>query len=279
MAWSRYLTGDYAGAHDGGNLALEMAVRLEDNEVRTRAFNLLAVVADATGEYEEEQAYLVEALSIAPESDPMARSVLIANLGWTAWKSDDMGTARKHFNSAIEMAERSGGRRNVDDYLFGLSWVDWVEGHFSTAEELAEEAAAMATELGQPTSSAGYQFGVATYAHDGGHHTAVAPALRDSLPVLLESQEDHSLNHWLFAAARAQPDRAVIVRVLGAQAATAERSGFMFGIPIRRDIARLLDGARTTLDQNAFDQAWAEGQAATVEQAGAWALEGLDGVE
>ena len=274
VAWSRHLTGDYAGARLDAKRSLDMCARLEDDDGRTRALNTLAVVADSTGEYGAEQGYLVEALSITPESDSVVRSVLVANLGWTAWKSGDMATARAHFKAAIEIAERI-GHRDVDDYLFGLSWVDWVEGDFSTAEELAEEAVAMAAELGQPSLSAGYKFGVAIYAHDGGHHTAVAPALRDSLPVLLESQDDHILNHWLFAAARAQPDSAVMVRVLGTQAATAERSGFMFGIPIRRDVARLLHGARTTLGQAVFDKAWAEGQAATVEQAGAWALEGL----
>ena len=53
-------------------------------------------------------------------------------------------------------------------------------------------------------------------------------------------------------------------------------SEFMFGIPIRKDLKRCLARAKTQLNQGAFDEAWAEGCAATVEQAGAWAIAGLD---
>jgi hypothetical protein len=62
---------------------------------------------------------------------------------------------------------------------------------------------------------------------------------------------------------------------MGAQAAFATRTGFVFGIPIRRDVDRLFERARAELDPESFDIAWAEGQAATVEEAGALALEGL----
>ena len=61
---------------------------------------------------------------------------------------------------------------------------------------------------------------------------------------------------------------------MGAQATLAKR-GFVFGIPIRRDIDRLFGRARAELDPEPFDRAWAEGQTASIEQAGALALEGL----
>jgi hypothetical protein len=185
-----------------------------------------------------------------------------------------METARRQFTLALEEAER-GGHTAIDDIQFGLSWVDWVEGHFARAEELAEEAAAIADQNGEPVTSAGYEFGVAVYAHDGGHHNAVTPALTHSLPILLESREDQKLNHWLWAAARAQPDLSATAHIMGAQAALAKRTGFVFGIPIRRDVARLIDRATAELDPESFGSAWAEGQAASIEQASALALDGL----
>ncbi|GMQ86268.1 MAG: hypothetical protein BMS9Abin07_1841 [Acidimicrobiia bacterium] len=66
---------------------------------------------------------------------------------------------------------------------------------------------------------------------------------------------------------------------MGAQAAFAKRTGFVFGIPIRRDIDRLLERARAELGPESFDRAWVEGQAASVDQAGALALEGLERLE
>ena len=95
-----------------------------------------------------------------------------------------------------------------------------------------------------------------------------------SLPIVLEAHEDHALNHWLWAAARVQPDLSDAVRIMGAQATLAKR-GFVFGIPIRRDVDRLLERARAELDPESFDIALAEGQAASVDEAGAWALDGL----
>jgi hypothetical protein len=64
---------------------------------------------------------------------------------------------------------------------------------------------------------------------------------------------------------------------MGAQAALANRTGFVFGIPIRRDIDQLFGRARAALGPDSFDRAWAEGHAASIEQAGALALEGLAG--
>jgi ATP/maltotriose-dependent transcriptional regulator MalT len=276
LARMRYVTGAYARAQDEAERAYNMARRLDDDASRMGALNTLAVVADATGEYEAEREYLEEGLDLTVESDHFRRSIFIADLGWAAWKSDDMETARRQFTLALEEAER-GENTAVDDFLFGLSWVDWVEGDHARAEELAEEAIALADQWGRPVTSAGYEFGVAVYAHDGGHHAAVTVALTHSLPILLEAREDQWLNHWLWAAARAQPKLAAAAHIMGAQAALAER-GFVFGIPIRRDIDRLFDRARAELGPESFDRAWTEGQAASVDQAGAVALEGLAGL-
>jgi tetratricopeptide (TPR) repeat protein len=273
LARMLYLTGVYGQARDAAERALNMARRLDDDVSRVRALNTLALVADGTGDYEAERAYLEEGLDLVADTDHFLRSIFIADLGWAAWKSDDMKTARRQFTLALEHAERS-GHTAIDDYLFGLSWVEWVEGNFARAEDLAEEAGAIAARSGEPVTSAGYEFGVAVYAHDGGHHSAVTPALTHSLPFLLESREDQKLNHWLWAAARVQPDLSATVHIMGAQAALARRTGFVFGIPIRRDVGRLIERAKTELDAESFDRAWAEGQAASIEQASALALDG-----
>jgi predicted ATPase/class 3 adenylate cyclase len=275
LARSLYMTGAYSRARDEAERAYNMARRLDEDASRMGALNTLAVVADATGKYEAEREYLEEGLDLVADSDHFVRAIFIADLGWAAWKSDDMETARRQFTLALEEAER-GGHTAIDDFLFGQSWVAWVEGDFARAAELAEEAVALADEWGAPVASAGYEFGVAVYAHDGGHHIAVAPALTHSLPILLESHEDHWLNHWLWAAARVQPELSASVHIMGAQAALAKRTGFVFGIPIRRDVDRLFERARAEFDPESFDRAWAEGQAATLEQATAWALEGLE---
>ena len=267
------------GAYDDGasdfRRALEISTRLGDDDGRMRALNSLAIIADSTGRYDDEQRYLEEALDLAQAPHHRMRSIIMANLGWTAFKSDDPATGRERFDDAFAEAELADGAP-IHDFLLGLGWVTWAEGDFAAAEDLAWQAVREAERRGEPANRAGYLFSVAAFAHDGGRREVAEDALRDSFPVLLEAAEDHWLNHWLWAAARAQTDVGVAARILGTQAALAERTGFVFGIPIRRDRDRRVERLRDAFGRGDFDQAWAEGQAATVEQAGAWALEGLE---
>jgi tetratricopeptide (TPR) repeat protein len=81
-----YQTGDYARARDEAERALDMARRLDDDASRRGALNTLAVVADATGEYEAEREYLEEGLDLLADSDHYSRAIFVADLGWAAWK-------------------------------------------------------------------------------------------------------------------------------------------------------------------------------------------------
>ena len=232
----------------------------------------LANIADATGEYEAERSYLEEALKLAEQSD-LSTHVLVANLGWTAWKSDDMKAARHYYQSALDQVGEHG--RNAFDYLLGLAFVAWVEGDFAEAEDLARKVSIQAGQRGLTALSAGCKFAIALAAYDQGKVSPTAEALSESWPILLKAGE----GHWLHAAARVQPDPDVAVRIFSALAVLNERSGFVFGIPIRRDLEQSLAQARADLDEESFDTAWAEGSTATLEPAGVWGLEGLRRLE
>ena len=268
--------GDYESAkHDAGK-ALEISRRVGDTLGVLKGLNALALIADSTGNYEAEQAYLEEALELADQVD-YPTDVFVADLGWTAWKSDDIETARRYLQAALDKTGVEG--RNADDYLLGLAFVAWVEGDFEEAEDLAREASNNAGERGLTAMSAGYQFAVALAAYDQGNASVAAFALIESWPIILDAGEGQWLHHWLYAAARMQPDPDVAVRIFSALAVLKDRSGFMFGIPIRKDMTKSLDQARADLDGESFDKAWAEGSSATLEQAGVWGLEGLSQLE
>ena len=272
----RYLIGEYQAGKQDLEEALDIRRHLEDTRGVVRVLNGLALIADSTGEYKAERTYLEEAIELATQLGSPTH-VLVANLGWTAWKSNDMEAARSHFQAALD--ETPEGNPNIHDYLFGLGWVEWVEGEFEEAENLAREASDLAQKHGSLTLSSGYQFGVALFAYEQEGLAAAAEALRESWPILLDSKEERMVHHWLYVAARAQPDPVFGVRVFAAVAALNDRSGFMFGLPIRNDQERSLVRLRTELTQDAFDKAWTEGYSATVEEAGAWALEGLGQLE
>lgn len=269
---SQRLIGDFESARRDAGKALEISRRVGDTLGVVRGLSALAVIADATGEYEAERAYIEEALELAEQID-FPTDFLVADLGWTAWKSDDMETARRYYQAALDQVGVDG--RNADDYLLGLAFVAWVEEDFAEAEDLARRASNLAGEHGLTAMSAGYRFAVALAAHDQGNDSVAASALIESWPIIFDAGEGMWLHHWLYAAARMQPDPVVAVRIFGALAVHNDRSGFVFGIPIRRDLERTLARARGELDQESFDRAWAEGSDVTVARAGEWALEGL----
>ena len=269
---SQRLIGDLESAKRDAGKALEISRRIGDTLGVVRGLSALAVIADSTGEYEAEQAYLEEALELAEQIE-FPTDFLVADLGWTAWKSDDMEAARRYYQAALDQVGDDG--RNTDDYLLGLAFVAWVEGDFEEAEDLAREASNLAGEHGLAAMSAGYQFAVALAAYDQGNASVAASALIESWPIIFDAGEGLWLHHWLYAAARMQPDPVVAVRIFGALAVHNDRSGFAFGIPIRRDLEQALARARGELDRESFDRAWAEGSNVTVARAGEWALEGL----
>ena len=272
--WLQSSIGDYEPAKQDLGQALAIRRRLEDTRGIVVSLNGLAVVADSTGEYEAEKAYLEEALDLAAQLEFYPTQFLFATLGWAAWKSDDMETARVNFQAALDQVEAEGGS-NISDFLAGLSVVAWVEGDYEQAEDLARRASDLAAEHGFTVTSAAYKFNLALCAYDQGKTGAAVETLAEIWPILLDSEEREWRHRWLYAAARAQADPASTVRIFAAVEALNDRSGFMFGIPIRKDLERSLASARAELDEEVFDIAWTEGQTATVEQAGIWALEGL----
>ena len=139
LTWAGYLQrqiGDYESAKHDSERALAIRRRLDDTRGMISTLNALAIICDDMGEYEAEKAYLEEALDLATQLETLPTHVLIANLGWTAWKSDDMQAARSNFQAAIDQAEAVDGP-NIDDYLWGLAWVAWVERDFAEAESFS----------------------------------------------------------------------------------------------------------------------------------------------
>ena len=133
LTWAGYLQrqiGDYESAKHDSERALAIRRRLDDTRGMISTLNALAIICDDMGEYEAEKAYLEEALDLATQLETLPTHVLVANLGWTAWKSDDMQAAKTNFQAAIDQAEAVDGP-NIDDYLWGLAWVAWVERDFA----------------------------------------------------------------------------------------------------------------------------------------------------
>jgi len=98
----------------------------------------------------------------------------------------------------------------------------------------------------------------------------------ENLALARKSDDRLVIAHGLFSLAASawslgQLERAVRLYA----AALADSAGFPPSLPLERtDFDHTLTGTLIQLDETAFQEAWAEGSAMTVEQAVAYALEG-----
>jgi hypothetical protein len=99
--------------------------------------------------------------------------------------------------------------------------------------------------------------------------------LFENLELARESDDKLVIAHGLFSVATLAWSLGQLEKAVRLNAAALTASGFVPSLPPERsDFDYTLTGTLIQLDETAFQKAWAEGSAMTVEQAVAYALEG-----
>jgi predicted ATPase/DNA-binding SARP family transcriptional activator len=165
--------------------------------------------------------------------------------------------------------------------LFGISWsgsalgcVTRRQGDYRQAAALFEESLALFRKQGDKRNSAFALITLANIAFEQGNDKQTEALSQESLRLSreLDSKPGIAANLEQLAAvagSRSQPERAA--RLFGAAQALREASGA--ALP-PDEYQRTLAAAQARLDEASWVAAWAEGQAMTLEQAIAYALEG-----
>ena len=158
--------------------------------------------------------------------------------------------------------------------LNDLAGVARWQGDYERAAVLYDQSTALFRELGLRPDLARALHGLGMVAYHQGQVERARALLSESFRLFREANHIDGIG-WCFegfagiAAHEGQPLRAV--RLLAADA-TINDPIHSHGLPAQAEWQRIAASARAQLDEAAWEAAWAEGQALTLEQAIAYAL-------
>jgi non-specific serine/threonine protein kinase len=138
--WSRLTHADEGRALFARCLTFDLGV-----EVRARDLRAASWIAYFRGDYTAAHAMATERQAIATAMDDEDGVVgAVSLMGWIAWESGDLATARQHFEQCVEIAERSGQGRLLVQQLTHLADLLVAQGEPEEAVRRLEPAVALA---------------------------------------------------------------------------------------------------------------------------------------
>jgi predicted ATPase/transcriptional regulator with XRE-family HTH domain len=235
--WLARLQGDGAAAQTWLEQAAALGRAAGDPRTAAGALNALGLVAQHEGDLERAAARLEESLALMREvGDRRGIAVALGNLGAVALYQGDLERAAASTEEALAFFRQVGDRDSSAVCLRNMGKVARRQGEGARAEALQREALALFRELGDPLRSA------------------------EGLELLAST-----------AGATGQWERAA--RLLGAAAALREPLDTLPLAQDRADVEQAVAPARAALGEDAWAAAFALGQALSLEEAIAYALE------
>jgi predicted ATPase/DNA-binding XRE family transcriptional regulator len=210
---------------------------LGDQRNLARALQWLGNITRDLGAYPEALAALEESLRINQESgDQLEISFNLFQLGMLARQQSELPRARSLLDNALAIQRGFDQPRGIGSTLFNLGLVAADEGDYPRAQSLYRESVGLLRQVHDPWMQA----------------------------FVLEAFAS-------LAVARGDVDRGAVLS--GAAAALRHEIGSSVPPAMQPQVDRAVRLAQEGLGEGAFAEAWAEGQAMTLEQAVAFALE------
>ncbi len=269
---------DYRAARALYEESLAITRELGDGAGTSRALNNLGTVAWAQGDWPAARALYEESLAIRRGlKDRAGMSVSLNNLGNVADDQGDRSGARALYEESLAILRELGDWLGISTSLNNLGCIAQGQGDLPAARALFEESLTLRRELGDRWGTAGSLANLGSVAYAQGDYAAAATLHRESLAIRGELGERLGIAYSLEGLAEAVGSLGsflLAVRIWGA----AERLREEIGSPLspRDSLGRdkSVAAARRALDDDAaFDEAWQEGRALTLEQAIELALE------
>ena len=251
-----------------------------DQRTRERAnvLNAAGVLAFYQGDYPAARVRHEESLAIRRQlGDRRGVAESLSNLGTAARAQSDIVSARALHEESLAIRRELGSRGNIARSLNNLGNVALDQGDFPAARALYEESLAITRELGDRWSIANSLNNLGDVVYAQGDYSAAGALHQESLVMVRELGDPKGIAlslQTLAAAVAALGSHVRAARIWGA----AERLREEIGSPVpsndRPRYDQRVDEARVALgDGAAFDRAWQEGRALTLEQAIELALE------
>jgi tetratricopeptide (TPR) repeat protein len=184
----------------------------------------------------------------------------------------DPDLARAYLNEALAVARRTGERRHLARVPVGLGRLSLAAGDLADARRLGDESLAHFQEVGDISGVAEVENFLGDVAFRQGEYATA----RASYTASLQHQQGWQGVAWtmdslagLAAVALVQGQIERALRLASCAAAISAQAGY----PLQPAVKQTIAAARAALGERTAAAAWAEGEAMTLEQAIAYALE------
>jgi non-specific serine/threonine protein kinase len=244
---------------------------------RARGLRAAALLAISQGDYTAGKRLSQECLALHREiDDPMGAARVLDVLAWLAIQLGNYPEAAALSREVIDRARVTGDRQLLYGSLGNLAIALHAQGQSAAAYELFEQALEVARELGTPFEIGNALNEIGRAESDEGrcdlalkHFTEGMTILHGlgNRPGVIESLEGLAS----VAAATTAPQRAA--RLWGAADALRQEIGYARTVHDSIAYERQVNPLRATLTAEAFDQAWDEGRAMSLDDAVRCALD------
>jgi predicted ATPase/DNA-binding SARP family transcriptional activator len=268
--------GDFARARALSGESLAIARQLGARELIAAALTALGDHTRYQGDYSGARHLYGEGLTIARElGDQEGIATLLQNLGQTGSALGEFASARTSYEQSLAIVRRLGDRKHIAWSQDHLARATLRQGDLAGAHRLAEESLAIRRALGDRGGIASSLCTMAEVAGREGDVVAARTGYRESLSIRREQGDRNGIAECLEGlgavsvsgsteAAGRDPRSA---RLWGAAEALRERIGSPLPPSARAEQDRRVAAARTEIGADAFDAAWLEGRALTIEEA------------
>jgi predicted ATPase/class 3 adenylate cyclase/Tfp pilus assembly protein PilF len=266
-----YQQGDYPAARALDEECLAIQRQLGDRRGIAGSLNNLGLVACDQGDFPAARLLHEESLTIVRElGDRKGIANSLNNLGNVAYDQGDFSSARGLYEESLAIARELSDREGVARVLGNLGNVAKHQGDFPSARALHEESLAIKRELGYRQRIASSLNSLADLARDERDFVSAQALYREALVIGRELGEKLRIAfslEGLAAVVAALGSSLRAARIWGAADRLRAEAGSPLPPKDRPDYDRRVAAARTRGDNVAFDRAWQEGRALTLEQA------------
>ncbi|MFQ5796576.1 MAG: tetratricopeptide repeat protein [Candidatus Bipolaricaulia bacterium] len=195
--------------------------------------------------------------------------------GMLAWRQGNLGQAVELYEEGLALFRELEDKRGIADSFSSLGHVVRYQDDYEQAAEFYEESLALWRELGGKEGIAFSLSNLGWVAYRQGDYERATELFKESITLWRELRDRTSvvwdLENLAETCVNGQPERAA--RLFGAAEVLREAIGFPLPLGRRAGYDRNVAAVRADLSGEAFEVAWAEGRAMTLEQAIAYALE------
>jgi tetratricopeptide (TPR) repeat protein len=272
-----HLQGEYSVARALYDESLAIRRELDDKKGIAEVLGQLSMLAGEQGDHQTALALEKECLVILQEiNDTAGLAGSLTRLGIAAYEQGDYVTARTNFEESLALHRARDDRRGIAFMLNNLGILANVQGDHLTARTFFEEGLTIWREFGDQMGISHALNQLAVVAHELGDYRTARDLQQESLIIRRKAGSTiHLIENLVglgrLGAAVGDPQRGA--RLLGATARLWEAQEIEPERDLRRQYKLGLTSTRSQLGEEDFERTWAEGQAMTMEEAIAYALE------